>query len=89
MTTNDIKKMEDNRIEYRKLVVRKKALDDVKVARGQGDQSARNFNSQGHKSSLRTRIKSLIRYIEEMIKDCRYHIQMESNDDEGGYIQYG
>ena len=31
LTANDIKKMEDE-IEYRKLVVRKKALDDVKVA---------------------------------------------------------
>ena len=30
LTANDIKKMEDE-IEYRKLVVRKKALDDVKV----------------------------------------------------------
>ena len=30
LTANDIKKMEDE-IEYRKLVVRKKALDDVKA----------------------------------------------------------
>ena len=38
LTQNDIKKMEEE-IEYRKLVVRKQALEDVKTARAQGDLS--------------------------------------------------
>lgn len=38
LTASDIKKMEEE-IEYRKLVVRKNALDDVKEARAQGDLS--------------------------------------------------
>ena len=38
LTAEDIKKMEEE-IEYRKLVVRKKALEAVKEARAQGDLS--------------------------------------------------
>ena len=38
LTKNDIKKMEEE-IEYRKLVVRKEALEAVKEARAQGDLS--------------------------------------------------
>ena len=38
LTPTDIKKMEDE-IEYRKLVVRPKALEDVKEARAHGDLS--------------------------------------------------
>ena len=38
LTASDIKKMEEE-IEYRKLVVRKNALEDVKEARAQGDLS--------------------------------------------------
>ena len=56
LTANDIKKMEDE-IEYRKLVVRKKALDDVKVARAQGDLSE-NFEYRPP-SSLRTRTRAV------------------------------
>lgn len=41
LTQNDIKKMEEE-IEHRKLVVRKQALEDVKVARAQGG-SERKF----------------------------------------------
>ena len=59
LTANDIKKMEDE-IEYRKLVVRKKALDDVKVARAQGDLSenfeykaAKQFKNQSYPMSQR------------------------------------
>ncbi len=56
LTANDIKKMEDE-IEYRKLVVRKKALDDVKVARAQGD--LRRTSSTRPPSSLRTRMRAV------------------------------
>ena len=38
LTENDIKKMEEE-IEYRRLVVRKQALEAVKEARAQGDLS--------------------------------------------------
>lgn len=38
LTRNDIKRMEEE-IEYRKLVVRKEALEAVKEARAQGDLS--------------------------------------------------
>ena len=38
LTENDIKKMKEE-IEYRKLVVRQEALEDVKSARAQGDLS--------------------------------------------------
>ena len=55
LTANDIKKMEDE-IEYRKLVVRKKALDDVKVARAQGDLRT---SSTRPPSSLRTRTRAV------------------------------
>ena len=56
LTPTDIKKMEDE-IEYRKLVVRPKALEDVKEARAHGDLSE-NFeyygeNDQDRKGDLR------------------------------------
>ena len=64
LTANDIKKMEDE-IEYRKLVVRKKALDDVKVARAQGDLSE-NFEYKAAKQ-FKNQNESRIRYLEKMI----------------------
>lgn len=57
--------MEDE-IEYRKLVVRKKALDDVKVARAQGDLSE-NFEYKAAKQ-FKNQNESRIRYLEKMIK---------------------
>ena len=60
LTANDIKKMEDE-IEYRKLVVRKKALDDVKVARAQGDLSE-NFEYKAAKQ-FKNQNESRIRYV--------------------------
>ena len=68
LTANDIKKMEDE-IEYRKLVVRKKALDDVKVARAQGDLSE-NFEYKAAKRE-KNKNESRIRYLENMIKTAR------------------
>ena len=43
LTRQDIRKMEEE-IEYRKLVVRREALEDVKTARAHGDLSE-NFES--------------------------------------------
>ena len=80
LTANDIKKMEEE-IEYRKLVVRKKALDDVKVARAQGDLSE-NFEYKAAKQ-FKNQNESRIRYLEKMIKTAVV-ISDESNDDEVG-----
>ena len=76
LTANDIKKMEDE-IEYRKLVVRKKALDDVKVARAQGDLSE-NFEYKAAKQE-KNRNESRIRYLERMIRTAKV-IQVDSKD---------
>ena len=58
LTEQDIKKMEEE-IEYRKLVVRKEALEAVKEARAQGDLSenfeyhaAKKDNDQKRKSDF-------------------------------------
>ena len=77
LTANDIKKMEDG-IEYRKLVVRKKALDDVKVARAQGDLSE-NFEYKAAKQE-KNRNESRIRYLERMIATAKV---IEVNEKEG------
>ena len=47
LTKQDIEKMEEE-IEYRKLVVRKEALEDVKTARAHGDLSE-NFEYKAAK----------------------------------------
>ena len=79
LTANDIKKMEDE-IEYRKLVVRKKALDDVKVI--EVKQSIFEDNNKAAKQ-FKNQNESRIRYLEKMIKTAVV-ISDESNDDEVG-----
>ena len=51
LTEQDIKKMEEE-IEYRKLVVRKEALEAVKEARAQGDLSE-NFEYLADRDKIR------------------------------------
>ena len=80
LTANDIKKMEDE-IEYRKLVVRKKALDDVKVARAQGDLSE-NFEYKAAKQE-KNRNDSRIRYLERMIRTAKV-IEVKDQGDRAG-----
>ena len=65
LTENDIKKMEKE-IEYRTLVVRKEALEDVKTARAHGDLSE-NFEYHAAKKE-KNRNESRIRYLERMLK---------------------
>lgn len=65
LTKNDIRKMKEE-IEYRKLVVRKEALEAVKDARAQGDLSE-NFEYYAAKKE-KNRNESRIRYLERMIK---------------------
>ena len=65
LTKQDIEKMEEE-IEYRKLVVRKEALEDVKTARAHGDLSE-NFEYKAAKQ-YKNQNESRIRYLERMIK---------------------
>ena len=80
LTENDIKKMEEE-IEYRKLVVRKNALEAVKEARSHGDLSE-NFEYKAAKQEKR-RNDSRIRYLERMIKTAKV-IDTDSRPDEIG-----
>ena len=78
LTEQDIKKMEEE-IEYRKLVVRKEALEAVKEARAQGDLSE-NFEDHAAKKD-KTQNESRIRYLEKMIKTAKI-ISTDSAEDE-------
>ena len=80
LTANDIKKMQEE-IEYRKLVVRKEALEAVKEARAHGDLSE-NFEYKAAKQD-KNRNESRIRYPEKMIKTARI-ITDNSREDEVG-----
>lgn len=80
LTRKDIEKMEEE-IEYRKLVVRKQALEDVKEARAHGDLSE-NFEYHAAKK-FKNQNESRIRYLERMIKTAVV-IFDESAEDEVG-----
>ena len=68
LTEGDIRKMEEE-IEYRKLVVRKEALEAVKEARAHGDLSE-NFEYHAAKKD-KNKNESRIRYLEKMIKTAQ------------------
>lgn len=80
LTPGDIKKMEEE-IEYRKLVVRPKALEEVKETRAHGDLSE-NFEYHAAKK-VKNQNESRIRYLERMIRTARV-ISEESAQDEVG-----
>ena len=80
LTENDIRKIQEE-IEYRKLVVRKEALEAVKEARAHGDLSE-NFEYYAAKRD-KNKNESRIRYLERMIKNAEI-ISDESRDDEVG-----
>ena len=80
LTENDIKRMKEE-IEYRKLVVRKEALEAVKEARAQGDLSE-NFEYYAAKRE-KNRNESRIRFLERMIKTAEV-ISDDSKEDEIG-----
>ena len=80
LTRQDIQKMEEE-IEYRKLVVSKNALEDVKEARAQGDLSE-NFEYYAAKK-FKNQNESRIRYLERMIKTAVV-VSDESAEDEVG-----
>ena len=80
LTKSDIQKMKEE-IEYRKLVVRKEALEAVKEARAQGDLSE-NFEYYAAKKD-KNQNESRIRYLEKMIKTAEI-IDDTSAEDEVG-----
>ncbi len=80
LTQKDIQKMQEE-IEYRRLVVRKEALEAVKEARAHGGLSE-NFEYHAAKKD-KNQNESRIRYLERMIKTAKV-ISDESNEDEVG-----
>ncbi len=80
LTLSDIKKMEEE-IEYRKLVVRPKALEDVKEARAHGDLSE-NFEYYAAKK-FKNQNESRIRYLERMIRTARVISDASAEDEVG------
>ena len=80
LTESDIKKIEEE-IEYRKLVVRKEAIEAVKEARAHGDLSE-NFEYHAAKKD-KNQNESRIRYLERMIRTAKI-ISTDSAEDEVG-----
>ena len=67
LTASDVEKIKKE-IEYRKLVVRKSAIEAVKEARAQGDLSE-NFEYYAAKKD-KNQNESRIRYLERMLKNA-------------------
>lgn len=80
LTKSDIEKIEEE-IQYRKLVVRKEAIEAVKEARAHGDLSE-NFEYHAAKKD-KNQNESRIRYLERMVKTAQV-ISDESAEDEAG-----
>ncbi len=80
LTKKDIERLQEE-IDYRKLVVRKDAIEAVKEARAQGDLSE-NFEYYAAKKDKNAN-ESRIRYLERMIKTAIV-VSDDSADDEMG-----
>lgn len=80
LTEKDIQKIQEE-IDYRKLVVRKEAIEAVKEARAQGDLSE-NFEYYAAKKD-KNKNESRIRYLERMLKTAKV-ISDDSREDEVG-----
>ena len=80
LTENDVKKIQAE-IEYRKLTVRKEAIEAVKEARAQGDLSE-NFEYYAAKKE-KNKNESRIRYLERMLKTAEI-VSEDSKADEAG-----
>ena len=80
LTKSDIEKMEKE-IEYRKLTLRPKLIEDVKVARAHGDLSE-NFEYYAAKREKNMN-ESRIRYLDRMVRTANI-IDDSSADDEVG-----
>ena len=80
LTEKDVRRIEEE-IEYRKLVVRKEALEAVKEARAQGDLSE-NFEYYAAKRD-KNKNESRIRYLERIIKTATI-VESDNAEDEIG-----
>lgn len=80
LTEEDIRKMEEE-IEYRRIVVRKEALEAVKEARAHGDLSE-NFEYHAAKKD-KNKNESRIRYLQRMIRTAQI-VSDDSKEDEVG-----
>jgi transcription elongation factor GreA len=80
LTESDVKKIQEE-IDYRKLVVRKEAIEAVKEARAHGDLSE-NFEYHAAKKDKNSN-ESRIRYLERMLKNANV-ITDHSKADEVG-----
>ena len=80
LTENDVKKIKEE-IEYRKLTVRKNAIEAVKEARAHGDLSE-NFEHHAAKKDKNMN-ESRIRYLERMLKNAEI-VSDQSKSDEVG-----
>ena len=80
LTAVDIRKMQEE-LEYRRIELRPKLIEDVKTAREFGDLSE-NFEYKSAKCE-KNRNDSRIRYLERMIKTAKV-IDVRSNADEIG-----
>lgn len=80
LTESDVKKIEEE-IEYRKLVVRKKAIEAVKEARAQGDLSE-NFEYYAAKRD-KNKNESRIRYLERMLRTASIVTDISREDEVG------
>lgn len=79
-TESDIKKIQEE-IQYRKLVVRKDAIEAVKEARAHGDLSE-NFEYHAAKKE-KNRNESRIRYLERMIRTAEVFDEEFAEDEVG------
>ncbi len=80
LTESDVKKIQEE-IDYRKLVVRKEAIEAVKEARAQGDLSE-NFEYHAARQD-KNKNESRISYLERMLKNAEV-ISDSSKEDEVG-----
>ena len=80
LTKSDVKKIEEE-IEYRKLVVRKEAIEAVKEARAHGDLSE-NFEYHAAKKD-KNKNEGRIRYLERMLRTAEI-VSDASKEDEVG-----
>ena len=80
LTESDVKKIQEE-IDYRKLVVRKNAIEAVKEARAQGDLSE-NFEYYAAKKD-KNKNESRIRYLERMLKTAKIVTDTTKKDEAG------
>ena len=84
LTKIDIQKMKEE-LDYRRITLRPKLLEEVKVARGFGDLSE-NFEYKAAKQE-KNRNESRIRFLENMIKTARVYEDHSDANTVGLYVK--